>query len=77
MKKYSVCLFGHYTSITIEDEFFKVLKAIAKKEGKSIARIISSIDEKRKVDDNLSSAVRVFILGYLVKNSNLDLFESK
>ncbi len=66
MKKYSVCLFGHFTSITIEDEFFDTLKKIAKQENKSIANIIQEIDKNRDLKNNLSSSIRIYILNYLL-----------
>jgi predicted DNA-binding ribbon-helix-helix protein len=67
MKKRSVTLRGHPTSITLEDEFWVILKQIAERRGQSIASLIDGIDEKRlEVETGgLSSAIRVFILNYL------------
>lgn len=62
MKKISLSLSGHQTSITIEDEFATELRAIAARRGKSIAAIVSDIDDARSAGTNLSSAVRVWIL---------------
>lgn len=62
MKKISLSLSGHQTSITIEDEFAAELRAIAARRGKSVAAIVGDIDAKRNADTNLSSAVRVWIL---------------
>lgn len=62
MKKLSVNISGHLTSLSIEDEFLNTLKDIASKKNKSVSQIIREIDENRKRDTNLSSAVRIWIL---------------
>lgn len=69
MKKISVSLSGHQTSITIEDEFFDVLKKIAEQDKTSVAAIINSIDANRDADSNLSSEIRIWILRRLLKTS--------
>ena len=61
MKKRSVRIADHPTSITLEDEFWVEFKAIAEARGQSINQIITEIDEKRG-EKNLSSAIRIFIL---------------
>jgi len=61
MKKRSVRIADHPTSITLEDEFWVELKAIAEARSQSINQIITEIDEKRG-EQNLSSAIRIFIL---------------
>ena len=68
MKKISVSLSGHQTSISLEPEFIAELKHIAKKNDTSIASIISSIDERRAPNTNLSSAIRVWILNHIRDN---------
>lgn len=62
MKKISVNISGHQTSITLEEEFFDALKKFAVKENKPIAAIIRDIDEAREKNSNLSSAIRVWVL---------------
>lgn len=61
MKKRSVTIAGHATSITLEEEFWAELKRIAKQEHKSINALITDIDQARE-NANLSSAIRVYIL---------------
>ncbi|MBD5391711.1 ribbon-helix-helix domain-containing protein [bacterium] len=61
MKKISVSLSGHQTSISLEREFVDAMQSIANRRGCSIASIISEIDDARGAR-NLSSAVRVWIL---------------
>ena len=62
MKKISVSLSGHQTSISLENDFVVALNKIAKQEKRSIASIIQEIDDARIPESNLSSAVRVWIL---------------
>jgi predicted DNA-binding ribbon-helix-helix protein len=62
VRKYSVTLHGHRTSFSLEEEFFAVLKQIGEKRGQSLAALIAEVDEGRGEGDNLSSALRVFVL---------------
>jgi predicted DNA-binding ribbon-helix-helix protein len=64
LKKHSVIIAGHQTSITLENIFWQYFKDIAKADGKSISALITEIDKTREV--NLSSAIRVYILKKLV-----------
>lgn len=68
MKKVSISLSGHQTSITIEDEFFDTLKKIAESDKTSVAAIINSIDKNRRPESNLSSEIRIWILNRILKN---------
>jgi predicted DNA-binding ribbon-helix-helix protein len=71
MKKISVSLSGHQTSITLEPEFIEALQALATRHGKAVATIINEIDATRTPDTNLSSAVRVWVLQQIIlRNSN-------
>lgn len=69
MHKISVSLSGHQTSISLESEFFAVLKKIATERNTSIASIIRSIDEQRSPNANLSSEIRIWILKQLLKTT--------
>ena len=60
MKKRSVKISGHVTSISLEDEFWAELKKIAAQEKLSMNALIAKIDSTRK--GNLSSALRVYVL---------------
>ena len=62
MKKISVSLSGHQTSISLESEFIDALHELACAQNKSIASIIAHIDDNRTPDTNLSAAIRVWIL---------------
>ena len=67
MKKLSISLSGHQTSLSLEPEFIAALHDIANATHKPIAKIIDEIDESRALDTNLSSAVRIWILQYFRK----------
>ena len=67
MKKISVSLSGHQTSISLEDEFIIALHEIAQEIKKPVAKLIDELDERRGIGTNLSSAVRIYILKYYHK----------
>ncbi len=60
VKKRSVEIAGHRTSLSLEQAFWRALKRIAARDGVSINRLIERIDRER--GGNLSSAVRVYVL---------------
>jgi predicted DNA-binding ribbon-helix-helix protein len=59
--KRSLVIAGHRTSISIEDAFWRRLRAIAAKRGLSLNRLAATVDASRG-EANLSSAIRVFVL---------------
>ncbi len=65
LKKHSLTLRGHRTSISLEEIFWAQLQGIAKKQNQSVQELIESIDKTRK--GNLSSAIRVYIVESLLK----------
>lgn len=60
MRKRSVVIAGHGTSVSIEAPFWDALKDLAGLRGISLNRLITEIDESRH--ENLSSAIRVYVL---------------
>lgn len=66
IKKYSVRINGHPTSITLEQPFWDELGLMAKKQGLSINQLIAKIDQMRieqtQQMGNLSSCLRVYVL---------------
>ncbi len=66
IQKRSVIVSGHATSISIETEFWDILKDIAAHKGVSINYLLSEIDVGRA--NNLSSAARVYVLKYVISN---------
>ncbi|MBI1301807.1 MAG: aryl-sulfate sulfotransferase [Alphaproteobacteria bacterium] len=69
MKKRSVRISGHNTSITLEEPFWYELKRLACAQKKSVNALVSEIDntQRGKFDYNLSSAVRIYILNDLLR----------
>ncbi|WP_309606414.1 ribbon-helix-helix domain-containing protein [Phenylobacterium sp.] len=63
LRKRSVQLSGHATSIALEPEFWAVLEAMAASEHLSLARLIGRIDDAR-AGRPLASACRVAALGF-------------
>lgn len=64
MIKISVLIAGqHATSISLEDEFFQEFINIAKEKNLSRNELVTIIDRERTVD-NLSSAIRLYVLQY-------------
>ena len=60
MKKRSVSIRGHRTSLSLEDVFWDELAQIAKERGQSVAGLITEIDRTRET--GLSSAVRLHVV---------------
>lgn len=60
MKKRSIVIAGHATSVSLEGEFWDELKSLAEKRGVSLNQLVAEIDAGRQ--GNLSSAIRVFVL---------------
>ena len=63
IKKRSVTIGNHRTSISIESEFWNELKVFSKHQNISVNKLILKIDnEKPKDYGNLSSYIRVWVL---------------
>jgi predicted DNA-binding ribbon-helix-helix protein len=65
LRKHSVSIAGHRTSVTLEAAFWEALTAIAQQRSTTVAGLIAEIDDARAADPaapNLSSAIRVFVL---------------
>jgi predicted DNA-binding ribbon-helix-helix protein len=72
LRKRSVTIAGHRTSLSLESAFWDALKEIAAARALSLNRLIEEIDRQRQEQDgapNLSSAVRVFVLNWLRERS--------
>jgi len=63
LKKRSISISGHNTSITLEDAFWQGLKEIATSKEVSVQKLIEEIDSVRQTN-NLSSAIRIYVLQY-------------
>ena len=60
--KRSLTLRRHRTSVTLEDEFWRAFRAIAKAEGRALNDLAAEIDAERSQDTGLASAIRVYVL---------------
>ena len=71
-RKRSITIAKHRTSISLEEPFWKALRASAEKDGRSVADLVSEIDKRRARGSergeqgattlNLSAAIRLYVL---------------
>ena len=59
--KRSIVLDHHKTSISLEDDFWNAVRAIADRKKMKLTELLAQIDSERN-QSNLSSAIRVFVL---------------
>ncbi len=69
IKKRSVDIAGHSTSVSVEAPFWDALRDLAARRKISVNALIAGIDGAR--DGNLSSAIRVYVLRELQKQSGV------
>lgn len=65
MRRYSLSLHGHRTSVSLEPEFWAALNMLAAQQGLSTAGLVRQIDDQRitkGAKGGLSSAIRVYVL---------------
>jgi predicted DNA-binding ribbon-helix-helix protein len=67
--KRSVTISGHRTSVSLEAEFWQALTEIAAELKRPLAKLIDEIDKRDGRGNNLSSALRVFVLAHYRKKS--------
>jgi predicted DNA-binding ribbon-helix-helix protein len=60
--KRSIVIAGRNTSVSLEDEFWKAFKEIAYERNLTLPELAATIDAYRQ-HANLSSAIRLFVLG--------------
>lgn len=68
MRKRSITLEGHRTSIALEAEFWAALEAIAEADNRTLPALINQIDRSRlklSPAPGLASAIRVYVLNRL------------
>ena len=65
IRKRSLVIAGHSTSVSLEEPFWQLLQAIATRESISIAALVGRIDNARS-GTNLSSAIRLFVLDHVM-----------
>lgn len=62
--KRSLSIRGHRTSISLEDDFWTLLREMAERRGLPLARLVADIDTAREPEQNLSSSLRLAVLDY-------------
>ena len=60
IRKHSVLVAGHETSVSMENAFWDDLRSIAREQNLSINDLVAKIDSDRR--GNLSSAIRLYVL---------------
>jgi predicted DNA-binding ribbon-helix-helix protein len=67
--KRSIVIAGHKTSVSLEDAFWRGLKDIAVSRRVTLSDLVGAIDTERQ-HGNLSSAIRLFVLGHYQTGTN-------
>ena len=65
MKKRSISIHGHPTSVALEPEFWRELDRAAREDEQSVSGLIRQLDDQRLMDmpdQGLASYIRVWIL---------------
>ena len=71
MKKHSITIEGHRTSISLGTEFWQLLKLIAAERQQTVAQLVRFVDRRR--NGGLSSALRLFVLAQLSAKAGIDI----
>lgn len=61
--KRSIVVAGHKTSVSLEHEFWTAMREIATTRRTTLSELVGEIDSRRK-ENNLSSAIRLFVLAH-------------
>jgi predicted DNA-binding ribbon-helix-helix protein len=72
--KRSVVIAGHKTSVSLEDEFWKAVKEVARERDLTVSQLVGKIESDRECG-NLSSAIRLFVLRFY--RGQIDGYEAK
>ncbi|MER2509557.1 MAG: ribbon-helix-helix domain-containing protein [Amaricoccus sp.] len=62
--KRSLTLRGHRTSVSLEDEFWRAFREIARTEDRPINALAAEIDAARGPETGLASAIRLHVLAW-------------
>ena len=69
LRKRSVTIAGHRTSVSLEADFWDALADIADSQKRPVAALISEIDRRSGRESSLSSAIRSFVLAHFRQKS--------
>jgi predicted DNA-binding ribbon-helix-helix protein len=64
IRKRSIVIAAHKTSISLEDKFWNGLRALATERDLTLSALVGEIDEQRPANANLASAIRVAVLAH-------------
>lgn len=70
IRKHSVSIRGHRTSITLENAFMDALRQMADQRGLALAALIAEIDGAQETPGNLSSALRLAVLEWALDRNS-------
>ena len=68
VKKRSIVIGDHKTSISLEDSFWTGLRQIARERATTVSEVVRTLNSSR-ASGNLSSTVRVFVLDHYRNNT--------
>lgn len=66
IRKRSVNIAGHLTSVTLEEIFWRVLRDVAEARGLSLSALITEIDADTSRPGGLSGALRVYAMRHVM-----------
>jgi predicted DNA-binding ribbon-helix-helix protein len=73
--KRSFSIKGHRTSISLEAPFWDALRDAAAEQKLTLAGLVAQIDDRRGDDGGLSTAVRIWVLGYSRRRAELNSYD--
>ena len=71
-QKHSLTLRGHRTSVSLEQRYWELFLKIAEKENKTINGLAAEIDAQCAGKSGLASAIRLFVLDYLIQHRDFE-----
>jgi len=69
--KRSIVVSGHKTSVSLEEAFWSGMKEISGARSMTLSQLVSEIDANRNQGNNLSSAIRQFVLDHFKGRAEL------
>ncbi len=70
LKKRSLQISGHRTSIALEQEFWDILNQMAKAKNQTLIHLITEIDTHRSTNHPLSSLLRLKALQFVLNTKD-------
>lgn len=65
LRKRSLILAGHDTSVALEPTFWNALEDIANQQKQTLPQLVTKVDAARSPEQSLASALRVYALEWL------------